>query len=310
MSSAARRVAERFQHCSLTCPGRPREAERDHECPVSPPDGRPGAGAEHPLVRRRAAQPLARRVQTALHTEVDSIAGARINVDAVERSVGEPRKRSLRAAASDSTQRRCTATSTSACERSTRSRGKTPCSSGSPRGTTTPPPRAPGSHDLGGLSIAHPRLGATRSRLPPRRACRPHVPEARVGQLHAVCRAKRRRHRISGDYLATWDARFGLLEPNSAYSLSVYGTEGQRFESSRARFVSRQFVAFAGRLSLLPAFPVRRSEARERFWPIFWRTFWRTLRSRCDSARTAVEFRRWCYGETRTRTGDTTIFRA
>jgi hypothetical protein len=44
--------------------------------------------------------------------------------------------------------------------------------------------------------------------------------------------------RVSGEFLAGWGIRFGLLEPNRGYWLSVYGTEGQRFESSRARYRS------------------------------------------------------------------------
>jgi hypothetical protein len=54
--------------------------------------------------------------------------------------------------------------------------------------------------------------------------------------VRSVRRVQRPRFGISGDYLATWDTTFGLLEPNCR----CYGTEGQRFESSRARFVSRE----------------------------------------------------------------------
>jgi hypothetical protein len=43
------------------------------------------------------------------------------------------------------------------------------------------------------------------------------------------------RTRFLGDFLATRRGGFGLLEPNHGGRSSVYGTEGQRFESSRAR---------------------------------------------------------------------------
>ena len=42
--------------------------------------------------------------------------------------------------------------------------------------------------------------------------------------------------RVSGEFLASWGARFGFLEPFVTPWPSVYGTEGQRFESSRARY--------------------------------------------------------------------------
>jgi hypothetical protein len=45
--------------------------------------------------------------------------------------------------------------------------------------------------------------------------------------------------RVSGEFLASWGARFGLLEPKLVSKAAVYGTEGQRFESSRARCKSR-----------------------------------------------------------------------
>jgi hypothetical protein len=41
--------------------------------------------------------------------------------------------------------------------------------------------------------------------------------------------------RVSGEFLASWGARFGFLERFLTPWPSVYGTEGQRFESSRAR---------------------------------------------------------------------------
>jgi hypothetical protein len=40
---------------------------------------------------------------------------------------------------------------------------------------------------------------------------------------------------ISGDYLTTLGVGFGAMEPNSGLRAASYGTEGQRFESSRAR---------------------------------------------------------------------------
>jgi len=46
-----------------------------------------------------------------------------------------------------------------------------------------------------------------------------------------------------GELLASSGARFGFLERFLTHSPSVYGTEGQRFESSRARYVSRELVA-------------------------------------------------------------------
>jgi hypothetical protein len=41
--------------------------------------------------------------------------------------------------------------------------------------------------------------------------------------------------RVSGEFLASRSARFGFLEPFVTHWPSIYGTEGQRFESSRAR---------------------------------------------------------------------------
>jgi hypothetical protein len=56
-------------------------------------------------------------------------------------------------------------------------------------------------------------------------ACRKRV----CDQLRSVRHVQRPRVGVSGDYLATWDATFGSLEPNCGLLLSVYGTEGQRF---------------------------------------------------------------------------------
>jgi hypothetical protein len=44
-----------------------------------------------------------------------------------------------------------------------------------------------------------------------------------------------RGRRILGDFMATERGVFGLLEPNLVPRPSVYGTEGRRFESCRAR---------------------------------------------------------------------------
>ena len=49
-------------------------------------------------------------------------------------------------------------------------------------------------------------------------------------------RPKRPRNRLSGDLLATRRARFGATEPNICLRAAVYGTEGHRFESCRARY--------------------------------------------------------------------------
>jgi hypothetical protein len=84
------------------------------------------------------------------------------------------------------------------------------------------------------------------------------MPKARLRATARVRRVQRTRVGISGDYLATWNAIFGLLEPNCECSLSLYGTEGQRFESSRARLVA----AFSADLSVGPTPKVRRSEPR------------------------------------------------
>jgi hypothetical protein len=54
----------------------------------------------------------------------------------------------------------------------------------------------------------------------------------------AVRHSNSPRRRFLGDFLATRCRAFGLLEPNLALRPSVYGTEGQRFESSRARSIS------------------------------------------------------------------------
>jgi hypothetical protein len=83
------------------------------------------------------------------------------------------------------------------------------------------------------------------------------------------------RRRFLGDFLASQPRAFGLLEPNPAVSSSVYGTEGQRFESSRARLVA----GFSPDLSVGAAPKVNRSMPRyigpRRRPPIFWRLFWR-----------------------------------
>ena len=52
---------------------------------------------------------------------------------------------------------------------------------------------------------------------------------------HEVAASKRPRNRLSGDFLATHLARFGSVEPNICLRAAVYGTEGHRSESCRAR---------------------------------------------------------------------------
>src|SRR5439155_19962388 len=46
--------------------------------------------------------------------------------------------------------------------------------------------------------------------------------------------------RVSGEFLASWDHGFGSTQPNITPWLSVYGTEGHRFESCRARSKTRK----------------------------------------------------------------------
>ena len=50
------------------------------------------------------------------------------------------------------------------------------------------------------------------------------------------------------EFLASWGVKFGLLEPTWACKAAVYGTEGQRFESSRARL----FAGVSGRTTRNP----------------------------------------------------------
>jgi hypothetical protein len=80
---------------------------------------------------------------------------------------------------------------------------------------------------------------------------------------------------ISGAFLAHPGAKNGSLKPNSARS--PRSTEPKvRGSNPLGRASSLGSLwAFAGTSSRPPQTPVRRSEARERFWLIFWRLFWR-----------------------------------
>jgi hypothetical protein len=71
-------------------------------------------------------------------------------------------------------------------------------------------------------------------------------------------RPKGPRNPLSGDCLATRRAGFGSVEPKICLRAAVYGTEGQRFESSRARYTTRKiahicrnFVPSAGGLGFV-----------------------------------------------------------
>ena len=61
---------------------------------------------------------------------------------------------------------------------------------------------------------------------------------------HEVAAPKRPHNRLFGDFLATSRARFGFIEPNICLRAAVCGTEGQRFESSRARSKSAWMLGF------------------------------------------------------------------
>ena len=84
-------------------------------------------------------------------------------------------------------------------------------------------------------------LGTRRGRLSACRArVRSWVASARGGMRSP--RPNRPRNRLFGDFLASSRARFGSIEPNICLRAAVYGTEGQRFESSRARYSTRKML--------------------------------------------------------------------
>ena len=102
----------------------------------------------------------------------------------------------------------------------------------------------------------HPREGARRRRRARRVRSRPDASARVPGPRRALTTSGS--PRVSGEFLASWDHGFGSTQPNITPWLSVYGTEGHRFESCRARFPTGFFADLS--VGLTPR--VKRSNPR------------------------------------------------